>query len=194
LTSRVQEPDESDWKKLIRLLKYVNGTRSLGITIEPGNAIEINASVDASFGAHGDGKSHTGVIIALGNGPVYAKSSKQKLVSKSSTEAELIALSDGCTQVIGCRNFLIEQGEVVGPATVFQDNKSTLQMIKNGMSTSNRTKHVNIRFFWVKDRVDAGEIKLVHKHTKEMLADILTKPLQGEQFIALRNKMLNWKF
>ena len=56
-----------------------------------------------------------------------------------------------------------------------------------------RTKHVNIRYFWIKDRIDSGEIKVIYQPTNDMVADILTKPLQGQQFIDLRNKLLNWQ-
>jgi KUP system potassium uptake protein len=120
------------------------------------------------------------------------KSSKQKLVAKSSTEAELIALSDALGQVIWTRNFLCAQGYDLGPFTVLQDNLSTMTMVKNGASTSDRTRHVNIRFFFAKDRVDSGEIKLQYCPAEDMVADLFTKPLQGELFRKLRNRLLNW--
>ena len=68
---------------------------------------------------------------------------------------------------------------------------STIAMLKNGRPTSDRTRHINIRFFFVCDRRAAGEINVEYKPTKEMLADILTKPLQGELFVQLRNELLN---
>ena len=113
-------------------------------------------------------------------------------MSKSSTEAELIALSDKCGYVIWAREFLLSQGIKLGPTVINQDNQSTLCLINKGSSTSMRTKHVNIRYFWVKDRIDSGELKIVYQPTNDMVADILTKPLQGGPFIALRNKLLNW--
>ena len=64
-------------------------------------------------------------------------------------------------------------------------------MLKNGRPTSDRTRHINIRFFFVCDRQAEGEINVEYKPTKEMLADILTKPLQGELFVQLRNELLN---
>jgi hypothetical protein len=177
--------------KLERVLKYLNGSRELGIVLKPDKNLCVHAFIDASYGVHVDGKSHTGVIIGIGKGPVYAKSAKHKLVSKSSTEAELISLSDGSTQVIWTREFLIHQGYQLEAATIFQDNKSTMALVEKGRSTSERTRHVNIRFFFVKDRVDAGEIKIVYLPTAQMTADILTKPLQGELFRRLRTELLN---
>jgi hypothetical protein len=137
-------------------------------------------------------KSHTGCVIGLGKGPIFGKSTTQKLNCKSSTEAELIGLSDSTNQVIWTRNFLIEQGFDIGPATIYQDNQSTIALVKNGKSNSERTRHIAIRFFFVSDRVKSNEIKIEYMATGEMLADILTKPLQGNLFKKLRDQLLNW--
>ena len=155
--------------------------------------LDLQAWIDSSFAPHGDAKSHTGLVIALDNGPIFASSTKQKLVSKSSTEAELIALSDSLSQVIWSREFLIGQGYPIGQTKVNQDNKSTISMIKNGKGSSKRTRHVNIRYFWVKERVDKGEVEISYLQTADMVADILTKPLQGELFRKLRGRLLNWR-
>ena len=141
---------------------------------------------------HSDMKSHTGCVIGLGKGPIFGKSTTQKLNSKSSTEAELIGLSDSANQVIWTRNFLIEQGYQMGPATIYQDNMSTISLIKNGKSNNEKTRHIAIRFFFVSDRVKSNEIKVEYMATGQMLADILTKPLQGNLFKRLRNQLLNW--
>ena len=86
--------------------------------------MQVRCFIDASYGVHAaSGKSHSGCAIIIGeSGPVYAKSGKQKIVTKSSTEAELVALSDGVGQGILLRNFLVEQGYKMGPAVVYQDN------------------------------------------------------------------------
>jgi hypothetical protein len=111
-------------------------------------------------------------------------------VSKSSTEAELIGISDGLSTVLWVRNFMLAQGITVGPAVVWQDNKSTIALGEKGRSTSSRTKHIHIRYFFVKDRIDSGEIVLKYKPTEEMVADALTKPLQGSLFKSLRTRLL----
>ena len=82
----------------------------------------------------------------------------------------------------------------MGPATVYQDNMSTIALVKNGKWNSDRTRHIGIRFFFVADRVASKEIKIEYMPTGETLADILTKPLQGalELFKKLRDKFLNW--
>ena len=100
------------------MLKYLKGTAQLGIVLEPRkNLIDVTAYVDASYGVHADGKSHTGMTISVGRGPVVAKSTKQKLTTKSSTEAELVGLSDSTSAIIGVRNFLEAQGALQGTAS-----------------------------------------------------------------------------
>ena len=132
----------------------------MGIVLEAQQNSSILAYVDASYGVHKDLKSHTGCVIGIGRGPVYLKSMGQKLNTKSSTEAELVALSDSTSQVIWTRNFLEEQGFKMGPATVYQDNVSMIALVKNGKPNSDRTRHIAIRFFFVADRVASKEIKI----------------------------------
>jgi hypothetical protein len=190
LASRVTYPIEDDEKKFYRVLKYLNGTQDLVLTLAADSIVSLSAYIDAAYGVHNDLKGHSGCVITMGSGVLYVKSNKQKLNAKSSTEAELIALSDALGQVIWTRNFLEDLGYNMEPATVYQDNLSTIAMVKNGSPTSHRTRHINIRFFFAKDRVDQGEIKLEYCPTEVMLADLLTKPLQGALFIKLRNAMM----
>ena len=133
---------------------------------------------------HEDGKSHSGTVVWLeGTAPVYASSKKQKIVTKSSYEAELVALSDGASQVIWSRDFLMSQGYKVRSAVIKQDNKSTIVSAEKGRSTSDLSRHINIRYFWVKDKIDSEDVMLEYTPTEDMIADLLTKPLQGQLFI-----------
>lgn len=191
LTTRVSCSTEEDQLKLLRGIRYLNKTQGLYLTLSTSNPIEVVAFTDASFGIHANFMSHTGATITLGGGPVFAKSSKQRLVTKSSTESELVGLSDSASQVIWTRNFLIAQGYDMAPAIIKQDNMSTLALAAKGRSTSERTRHVSIRYFFIKDRVTSGDLKLEYLPTAEMIADILTKPLQGETFRILRDALLN---
>ena len=81
----------------------------------------------------------------------------------------------------------------MGPADIFQDNLSTMALAAKGRSTSDRTRHIHVRYFFVKDRIDSGEVCIKYMPTKLMLADILTKPLQGDLFRAMRKELLNWE-
>ena len=191
LTKRVINPQRDDLEKLKRTIQYIRGTQSLGVTLEVNDPITVTSYIDASYGVHHDLKSHTGCTITLGKGTIYAKSSTQKLNTKSSTEAELVAMSDGANQVIWTRNFLLEQDYQMGPAIIYQDNMSTIQLIKNGKSNSERTRYINIRYFFLTDRIKSGDVIVTYMKTEDMIADILTKPIQGEPFRRLRNQLLN---
>ena len=192
LTTRVTSPDVDDFSKLQRILTYLYGTQDFGIVLRADTPTRVQTYIDASFGVHGDGKSHSGLFLTTGSGPIMVKSSKQHIVTKSSTESELVALSDFTSDAIACRNFLIAQGELSSPALIFQDNQSTIALVNNGMSKNDRTRHINVRYFWTKERIDIGEIEVKYLPTEDMIADILTKPLQGIKFIQLRACLLNW--
>ncbi len=194
LSTRIQVCDVDDMAKLKRLLGYIYGTRHRGIVLHVGEHMTVKAYIDAAYGVHQDsGKSHTGCVIVMGNGgPLLAKSSKQKIVTKSSTEAELVGLSDTATLAIHLRNFVIEQGYDIGPAIIYQDNLSCMALMKRGGPGSERSRHINIRHFWLTERVDKGEVVIEHLGTEEMFANLLTKPVQGVQFVKERMALTNW--
>ena len=195
LSTRVQVCDIDDMAKLRRLLGYIFGTRHRGIMLCIGEHMTVKAYIDAAYGVHQDsGKSHTGCAIVLGDGgPLLAKSSKQKIVTKSSTEAELVGLSDTATLAIHLRNFVLGQGYDIGPAIVYQDNLSCMALMKRGGPGSERSRHINIRHFWLAERVDKGEVLIEHLGTEEMFANMLTKPVQGSQFAKERMGLTNWR-
>lgn len=194
LATRVHACDVDDLAKLRRLLGYILATKERGIVLKVGDHMNVKAYIDAAYGVHTDsGKSHTGCTIVLGNGgPVFARSSKQKIVTKSSTEAELVAVSDSASQAIHVRNFIKAQGYETGPAVIYQDNLSCLALMKRGGPGSERSRHINIRHFWVKERVDDGEICFEHLSTQMMDVNALTKPVQGAQFERERKGLTNW--
>lgn len=110
LASRVTCADEDDWKKLKRLLQYLHGSANMPLTLSIDNVSVIKTWVDASYGVHDDMCSHTGGVIMMGKGTLYGKSSKQKIMVISSTEAELVGASDFLPQTIWTRNFIEAQG------------------------------------------------------------------------------------
>ena len=189
LVTRVQSPTEEDLKKLLHGEKYLNQTITLEYVINPID-LQVGASVDASFATHPDAKGHTGVIVTIGGATVWCGSTKQKLVCRSSAEAELVGLSDSIPKIIYCRNFMVSQGHHQDPSVVKQDNKSTIVLAEKGRSTSDRSRHIHIRYFYVKDNILRGDIKLMYQESQDIVADILTKPLQGELFRKLRGRLL----
>ena len=195
LATRAAKADIDDMGKLRRVIRYLRGSAGRGIRLCPGAlGVSVRAYVDAAYGVHMDGKSHTGVSIVIGEaGPIFVRSTKQPIVAKSSTEAELIATSDSANQVFHVRNFIIEQGYGDKPATIFQDNLSCMALMAKGKSTSLRTRHIQIRYFWVKERVDNGEAVIMHMRSEAMgPANALTKPLVGAQFLEERRQLTNW--
>ena len=190
LCTRVRCPNDDDIKKLDRVIQYVNGTKAFGLTLTCRGPLRIVGFIDAAFGCHEDGKSHSGAIIQLCGCCVMAISRKQKIVSKSSTEAELIALSDLCSIVELCNEFVRDQG--YGDSEVpliWQDNQSTISMVKNGGGAT-RTKHLRVRQSLVKERIDDANIVVEFMPTLGMIADILTKALQGALFRGLAERVL----
>jgi hypothetical protein len=182
LTTRVQHPTEADRKKLERVLGYLRRTKDRALVLEPSKDMQLVAYVDASYDVHEGSRSHTGVLLTLGKGAMYAKSSKQKLVTKSSTEAELVALADATDIIMWARSFLNSMGYAQKPTRIYQDNKSTMTIANKGYDMHSRTKHVSLRYFSVSDLVQRCELILSYLPTEEMIADILTKPLQGQLF------------
>ena len=191
LTTRVQQPTEDDDYKLTKGMKYLMKTRHLNINLGVTGEMSITAYVDASFAVHPDMRSHTGVMVTLGKGALYSRSSKQKLNTKSSTESELVALSDALPQVLWFQRFLCAQGYPELPAHIWEDNESTITLAKTGKSCSERSRHIEIRYFWIHDYLKNKTITIQHLHTDAMAADIFTKPLQGAKFLLFRQICLN---
>ena len=191
LTTRVKSPDTDDNSKLTRVIKYLQATPKLHLTLQSNSSRIMKWRVDGSFGVHNDLKSHTGGTFTMGKGSIYSSSTRQKLNTRSSTEAELVAVDDLMPQILWTRLFLASQGYRT-TTTLFQDNMSAMQLENNGRkSCGKRTRHLNIRFFFVTDRIKAGDLSVVHEPTGDMVADFFTKPLQGSIFRRFRKIILN---
>ena len=188
LTTRVMKYTVDDVRKLQRLVRYIGATRDRGLALMPGaGGITVKLYVDASYGVHHDGKSHTGSCVVVGDvGAVQGRSSKQLIVTKSSTEAELVGLSDSANQGLCIRTFLIAQGYHMPAMTILQDNQSCMTLIAEGRSGAEYTRHIQIRYFWVKEQVDKGEVRIEYLRSEDMYTNVLTKPLQGAQFVRER--------
>jgi hypothetical protein len=178
---------EEDWKKLKRLLQFLNASIDDFLTIGADNLTNMDTWIDASYAVHADMKSHTGGAISLGRGAVMSKSSKQKLNTKSSTAAELVGASDYVPNSLWAARFLEHQGYPLKNNILHQDNQSAMKMERNGRSScGQKSRHIDIRYFFIKDRIDRGEIDVVYCPTEMMVADFFTKPLQGALFKKLR--------
>jgi len=194
LCTRVQHPDVDDQKKLDRVIRYLRHTKTLALTLEAENLEIIKWWVDASFAVHQDMRSHTGGTMSLGKGSIYSASVRQKLNTKSSTEAELVGVDDMMSMVLWTRQFMEGQGYDISTNVVYQDNTSAILLEKFGQqSSTKRTRHLNIRYFFVTDRIRSEELSVEYCPTGEMWADLFTKPLQGAAFVKFRKLILNLK-
>ena len=192
LCTRVKEPDQDDYKKLARVFKYLRSTPDLPLTLEADNLKIMKWWIDASFAVHPDMKSHTGGAFSLGSGVVYGTSTRQKINTKSSTEAELVAANDVLPQVLWTKYFLEAQGYATSNAIVYQDNQSAMLLENNGRaSSSKRTRHLNVRYFFIHDKIESKEVRVEYCPTGDMIGDFFSKPLQGALFTKFRNIIMN---
>lgn len=190
LSGRVKAATDNDQKKLDRVFSYLANTVDEVLHLKNGGVVEPEVYIDASYGVHTDGSSRTGMVIMMAGVAIGCWSSKQRLVTKSSTEAEIVALSDGLTNAIWMREMVLAQGYTLGPTPIYEDNQGVIKIVKSGRGPQHRTRHLNVRHFFAKDRQDRGEIELIYKPTGEMIADIMTKPVTGILFNRLGRELV----
>jgi hypothetical protein len=190
LATKSSRPTIDHLKKLYKVINYLSGTIDHGLIFD-GDGDDLELFADASFAVHGDTSGHTGFVIKLFGSIIMAKSMKQRIVTKSSTEAELVALDDAATHIPWIYEFLEELKININPtAIIYQDNKSTITLANNGGGCFKRNKHILNRYFWIHRLIDNDVVKLVYLNTNLMLADLLTKPLVGEHFEMLRDQLV----
>ena len=191
LTTRVREPDKDDWMKLTHLVKYLRGTRELPLILSAEGSGILKWWIDGSFAVHPNMRGHTGGGLSLGRGFPIVNSTKQKLNTRSSTESEVVGVDDCMPAVCWTRYFLEAQGYGVKETIVYQDNKSAILLEKNGKASSTkRTKHINIRYFFITDRINKKELKVEWCPTADMTGDFMTKPTQGSLFRKFRDLIM----
>ena len=134
------ETNEDNNKKLAHILKYLSGTRDLVLTLESDDTGAVKWWVDSAIVVHRDMKSHTGRMMTMGQGALYSAPKKQKVNTKSSTEADLVGVNDLISQILRMRYFLEAQGMKVHDNSVYQDNQNVMKLEKNGrLSSGKRT-------------------------------------------------------
>jgi hypothetical protein len=191
LCTRVKDPNQAEWEKLMRVMKYLNGTRNEYLTLSADNLRVVKWYLDASFAVHPDFKSHTGAVMMLGKGAMQSIARKQKMSVRSSTEGELVAVDDAATMILWTKLFLEAQGYDVEKNIVYQDNKSVILLETNGKKSSGKQRcALNIHCFFIPDQVEKGNAQIEHCGTNNMVGDFFTKPLQGKKFQRFRNDIL----
>ena len=192
LSTQVKKPTKHDWYKLRRMMNFLTTTINDGLTLRANLNIITNWYIDAAFAVHTDYKSHTGALLTLGQGAVTSISTKQKINTRSSTESELVSTDDIIAKVIWTKNFIEAQGFTIQENLIHRDNQSTLKIEQNGKASSGkRTRHFNIKYFYITDLIQQKEVSIKYCPTDQMIADYLTKPITGSKFHHFRKIILN---
>lgn len=192
----LRNPTSDDWRKAKRILRYLKGTSTLGLTY--GGDPECStwnigpAYCDANWGGVSgtDRKSTTGNLVKVNGGIVSWASKKQNVVALSTAEAEYMAAGMMATEVMWTRQLLNEMGfEQPAPTVILCDNQPAIQIASDDFHHG-RTKHIDIKYHFIKDMVKNNHIKMNHVSSALQQADILTKALGVILFTRLRDQVM----
>ncbi|BES98092.1 Hydra magnipapillata [Nesidiocoris tenuis] len=175
-----KNPSVESWSAAKRVLKYLKGTSSLGLSYVKGGG-KLTGFADADWANDpNDRRSFTGFVFKMSGAAISWECRKQKCIALSSTEAEYVAISESCKEGIYLKSFLSEIKKDVGveKLIVFNDNQSSHKIAKNP-EFSRRSKHIDVKYHHVRNLINEKQLSLVYLPTSEMCADICTKPLAG---------------
>jgi hypothetical protein len=194
LCTRSRAPVRGDMNALNKLLAYLKTTAEYGIAIRNGD-LQMQALFDAAFGVHLDRKSHNGHLVFLGSGstrvPVYWRSTKQKVVATSSTEAELVCVFDGLDFLIWFKRVLVWMGIPQDTVKIWQDNTSTITMSFMGRGSSgSNTRHIDIKYFFIAQFIEDATFAIEHMGRENMLGDFFASPRAGQVFRRMRDLIM----
>jgi len=183
----MERPTELHQQVVKRVLRYIKGTTELGIFYKRGEEEKLVAYLDSDYaGDSEDRKSTSGYAFLLSSGVVAWSLRKQPVVTLSTNEAEFIAVASCACQSIWMRRILEKLGLEQSKCTdIFCDNSSTIKLSKNHVMHG-RSKHIDVRFHFLRDLTMDGIVKLEYCGSKDQLTDIMTKPLTLKVFIRLR--------
>lgn len=185
-----ESPLENHWTAVKRDLRFVSGTRTLGLCFDGTQSIDAHGYSDSYWaGDVSDRKSTSAYVFMMYGSALSWCSREQTVAATSSCEAEYIALSAACKEAVWLKRLLqnLLPKEVNGnKMVVFSDSQSAIKLSENE-SINRRNKHIDITYHFVIDLVARGDIKLQYKSTLDMIADMLTKPLEREKIEKLRD-------
>ncbi|KAH9793735.1 hypothetical protein KPL71_004641 [Citrus sinensis] len=181
----LNNPGMDNWKAAKRVMRYLQRTNEYMLTYKRSDQLEIIGYSDSDFaGCQDSRRSTSGYIYMLAGGAISWRSAKQTLVASSTMAAKFVACYEASNQGIWLRNFVtglrILEG-VERPLKIFCDNKSAV-LYSNNNRSSTKSKHIEIKFLVVKERVQSGQISIEHIGTNSMIADLLTKGLPSKVF------------
>jgi hypothetical protein len=183
-----ERPSEFHWRSVKHIFRYLKETKHLSLTFRrTGRALETFS--DADWGADKvDRKSFSGYVLILGGAAISWCSKKQSTVALSSAEAEYVAAALATKEVLWIRGLLMELGMsnfIPSPSVIKVDNQAAMFIAQN-QTTSERSKHMNIKHHFIRDYTEKGVIKLEYVNSKENTADLLTKNISKKTLTNLR--------
>jgi hypothetical protein len=191
LTTRVQHPAREDWMKLVKMMRYLKLMKDM-LTLRAYELSTIKWYTDASFALHPDFRSHTGAVMTMGQGAITSISRKQGMNTQSLTEAEVVAANEVVSSMIWTKLFLEEQGYPVKENVLYPDNRSAMLLEEKGQqSAGKRSRHLNIRLFFVKVQKEKGNLSIQYCPTDKMIGDFMTKPLHSKKFEKIQQLIMN---
>lgn len=179
LAQFVESPTKPLWVRAKRLLRYLSGTRNVGLQFDGNSPLTLVGFSDPDWGGCKiNRRSTSGYVFMMAGAAISWKSKKKSCVARSSSEAEYMALAGAAQESIWLRNLFqfTNVESTVSPTTIKVDNQGAIKMARND-SSGTRTKHIDIQYHFVHDSLSKGLFAIDHCPTDEMTADILTKPL-----------------
>ena len=181
----LSNPGIDHWKAAKKVMRYLKRTRDYMLTYRRSDHFEVIGYSDSDFaGCQDSRRSTSGYIYLLGGGAISWRSAKQTLIASSTMAAEFVACYEASNHGIWLRNFVTGLRIVDGierPLKLYCDNKSAV-LYSNNNRSSTKSKHIDIKFLVVKERVQSGQICIEHLGTNSMIADPLTKGLPPKVF------------
>ena len=185
LSRYLDRPTRHLWSAAMKVLRYLKATESYGPVYTDTGGVEVRAYSDADFaGCNSTRRSTSGAIISFGGGALVWVSHRQGAVTLSSLESELVASCETARNCLWLMRMLREAGYATTP-TLLVDNSACIHLINNAQ-VSKRSKHIETKNFFVREKVESGEFKLQHCPTEINLADLCTKALPRTRFEKLR--------
>jgi hypothetical protein len=183
------DPKEVHLRAVKRIVRYLIYTPKFGLWYPRGSTFDLIGYSDVDWvGYKIDRKSTSGTCQFLGRSLVYWASKKQNSVALSTVEAEYIAACHCCAQLLWMRQTLRDYDYKLSKVPLLCDNESAICMADNPVEHIH-TKHIVIRYHFLRDRQQRGDIEIAYVSTKEQLDDLFTKPLDEKTFYKLRNEL-----
>eukprot|EP00794_Sanderia_malayensis_P016556 gene16556-biopygen13988 len=191
LSQFMSKPSKEHWQGVKRILRYIKGTLDYGLIFDANNTeLMLSGYADADWASDAQlRKSTSGYIFQLAGSTISWRSQKQSVVALSTTEAEYVSLSSASQEAIWLRRLLKDLLiDVSKPTTIHEDNQGAICLTKNTKAHS-RAKHIDIKYHFIREKVQNKEIELTYCPTDKMIADIFTKALPRPKFEELRSLM-----